>query len=114
MIDQQGIVRRVWEGAGAANSYRVLFCRIGSRIKGLRAERGWTQERLAEEAGISRTYMGTVELGAKEATVWTLFRIARALEVDVSGLFQRSTHGNVTRRRRAGRRKEKAATPDRA
>lgn len=37
--------------------------RFVMRLKKLRADRGLTQEALAEKAGISRTYLARLELG---------------------------------------------------
>jgi transcriptional regulator with XRE-family HTH domain len=43
-------------------------------------ELGLSQERLGEEAGLHRTYIGAVERGEKNLTVLTLSKIARALK----------------------------------
>lgn len=69
------------------DSFTAALRAIGRRIKELRRIRRWNQEKLAGEAGLSRTYLGTIELGAKQATVWTLFKIAKALDVPLAELF---------------------------
>lgn len=51
---------------------------IGRRIRVLRAERGWSQEVLAELAGLHRNYVGHVERGEIHVSVVQLARIARA------------------------------------
>lgn len=68
-------------------SYPDFLSRLGRRIKELRRGRGWSQERLAHAVGISRTFMGTVELGQKQASLWTCYRIARALGVGPAEIF---------------------------
>ena len=42
---------------------------VGSRIKELREKRGFTQNRLAEWAGVSQTHLRRVELGEADITV---------------------------------------------
>jgi transcriptional regulator with XRE-family HTH domain len=37
--------------------------RFGDRIRALRNDRGWSQEELADRAGLHRTYIGSVERG---------------------------------------------------
>jgi transcriptional regulator with XRE-family HTH domain len=37
--------------------------KVGHRIRELRQKKGWSQEKLAEEAGLHRTYIGQVERG---------------------------------------------------
>ncbi|MHB8390161.1 MAG: helix-turn-helix domain-containing protein [Acidobacteriaceae bacterium] len=51
---------------------------LGRRVRVLRAERGWSQEVLAELAGLHRNYIGHVERGEIHISVVRLARIARA------------------------------------
>lgn len=60
---------------------------IGWNVLQLRAERGLSQERLALEAQIDRSYVGRVERGMENVTVSTLEAMAIALNVPVSALF---------------------------
>ena len=60
--------------------------KVGRRIKELRQKKGWSQEKLAEEAGLHRTYIGQVERGEKSIGVGNLVRIARALDVAAAAL----------------------------
>ena len=61
--------------------------KVGRRIRELRQKKGWSQEKLAEEAGLHRTYIGQVERGEKSIGVENLVRIARALGVRVAAVF---------------------------
>lgn len=56
------------------------------RIRFLRLERGWSQERLAEESGLSRDAISRIERGDRQPSLETLQRIADALEVSLSSL----------------------------
>ena len=56
------------------------------RIRELRNKRGWSQEMLAERAGLSRTYLARLETARQDPTLSTLEKIAKALRVKVSVL----------------------------
>lgn len=59
---------------------------LGQRIRAARGELGMSQERLAHESGLDRSYVGRVERGENNLTFVTLVRIARALNRDVAAL----------------------------
>lgn len=65
---------------------RELASRIGDRIRSLRTSRGLTQERLAESAEISVSYLSMMERGARLARLETLLDLAVALNVELSAL----------------------------
>jgi len=50
-------------------------------IKRIRVKRGISQERLAFDTGIDRSYMGGLERGAENPTIDLLDRIAKTLDV---------------------------------
>jgi len=54
---------------------------IGIRIRSLRLAKGYSQEALADEAGIHRTYMGSVERGERNISLENIVKIAKALRV---------------------------------
>jgi transcriptional regulator with XRE-family HTH domain len=60
----------------------------GERLRALRTERGWSQERLAEAAGITLNYMGNLERGEQSPSLGVLVRLARALDVDLATLMR--------------------------
>lgn len=62
--------------------------KFGKRIKRLRKERGMTQEDLAFEIGVDRSYMGFIERGERNPTLGILAKIAKALKVSLSELLQ--------------------------
>lgn len=61
--------------------------RLGKRVRVLRVTRGWTQENLAEAAGVHRNYIGGIERGEINMSVVNLEKIARGLGVNVEALF---------------------------
>lgn len=63
-----------------------LAQRLGRRIRLLRAERDWSQEDLAERAGLHRNYIGHVERGELNISVVQLTKIALAFGVRVGVL----------------------------
>lgn len=60
--------------------------RLGFNLKRLRTMRGWSQERLAFEAGIHRTYISDLERGARNPSILLLEKLAVPLEVSASVL----------------------------
>lgn len=61
---------------------------IGQRIRNCRTARGLSQERLAEAAGCHHTYIGQLERGEKNATIESLGKITKALNVPMTQLFE--------------------------
>lgn len=59
----------------------ILF---GETLRRFRTERGWSQERLAEAAGITLNYVGNLERGEQGPSLNVLLRISRALDIDAS------------------------------
>ena len=59
---------------------------IANNIRRLREERHLSQEALAAECGLHRTYIGMIERCEKNITVICLERIANALKVDITEL----------------------------
>ncbi len=61
--------------------------RIGLNITIIREQRGLTQEKLAELAGLHRAYIGQIERGEKNIGLKNLEKIAKALNISVRALF---------------------------
>lgn len=61
---------------------------VGNRIRDLRQKKGISQEALADEAGMHRTYMWGIERGRRNPSLGHLTRIADALEVPLASLFE--------------------------
>jgi XRE family transcriptional regulator, regulator of sulfur utilization len=54
---------------------------FGEFVRRVRKERAWTQEDLAERAGLTTTYVGQVERGDKVPSLTVVLKLALALEV---------------------------------
>ena len=60
--------------------------RVGLNVKKHRTERGLSQEELAFESGLHRTYISGVERGIRNPTVTVLEKLAGALKVPAAHL----------------------------
>ena len=72
---------------------------FGRRVRQLRLEAGWTQEQLAEAAGITTTYTSDLERGTKVPSLTIVLRISRAFRVSVADLLRDFTPESVRRMR---------------
>ncbi|MCY1233562.1 transcriptional regulator, y4mF family [compost metagenome] len=61
---------------------------IGWNLRKLRVERGLSQERLALEAAIDRSYVGRIERGEENVTISVLEALSQTLNVKVGAFFQ--------------------------
>ncbi len=62
---------------------------LGKRIRNYRTTMGLSQEKLAELSGCHPTYIGQIERGEKNATIESIEKIALALNVSLSKLFEK-------------------------
>ena len=62
---------------------------LGDQIRLLRQERRLSQEALGELSGMHRNRLSDIENGKRAVEIWTLLRIASALEVTPARLFDR-------------------------
>lgn len=61
---------------------------IGQRIRNYRLQNKLSQEELAERAGCHHTYIGQIERGEKNASIESIDKIASALGISLSKLFE--------------------------
>lgn len=67
---------------------------IGARLLELRDARGWTQDKVAEEAGVSHTTVVGLETGRiKQPRTVTLRRLARAFNMDLNEFLGKGVEG---------------------
>ena len=63
-----------------------ILQRFGNRVRRLRKDCEWSQEDLAAECGLDRTYVGGIERGERNVALRNIEKIAGALEVSISEL----------------------------
>ena len=64
-----------------------LTVSFGKKVKLLRFKKGISQEKLSELSGISRSVMGKIERGEISTTLHSVEKIATALNIEVSKIF---------------------------
>lgn len=69
---------------------------IGERIRSYRMKRGLSQDSLGEFADVHGKYIGQLERGEKNATIESIGKIAKALDVPFEVLFENISPGSVT------------------
>ena len=71
--------------------------RVGINLRRLRQDRGLSQEELAFESGLHRTYISGVERGVRNPTVLVLEEIATALTVPAAKLLEETPRRKKSR-----------------
>ena len=66
---------------------------VARNIRRLRVARGLSQEMLAVDAGIDRTYVSRLERGLENPSVAVLEKLARALASNIEELFRKPREG---------------------
>ncbi len=64
---------------------------VGSNLRRLRREKGWSQEDMAFESGLHRTYVSGIERGVRNSTLLILEKLAKTLGVAPAALVERSS-----------------------
>lgn len=67
---------------------QAILIKLGNAIRAARKSRGWSQEELAFQAGLDRTYIGSVERGERNIAALNLVKIAAVLGVGVGELLE--------------------------
>jgi transcriptional regulator with XRE-family HTH domain len=58
-----------------------VLVRFGESVRARRLELGWSQEKLAEHAGLHLTYVSSVERGYRNLSLMNVVKLADAMEV---------------------------------
>ncbi len=67
-----------------------MLVALGAEIRRVRAGVGISQEALAVDAGLDRSYVGGIERGEHNLTIMSVTKIAEALKVKPSALLESS------------------------
>lgn len=61
---------------------------FGNKVRALRQEKGWTQEKLAERTHFHRTYIGMVERGERNIGLKNIQVFAVCFNIEIKKLFE--------------------------
>lgn len=70
---------------------------LAARLRQLRTEKGWSQERLSKLAGMHRTYLAGIELSKRNPSLDNLVKLADAVGVTMAELFTASHDTNAAK-----------------
>lgn len=87
------------DGTQAFGADERILVAIGTRLHDLRRERGMTLDVLAQKTGFTKSYLSKIENSRKVPPIASLLRISKALEADLSNLFD-STDGTPSAERK--------------
>jgi len=89
IADLKSIVNRLLEDKGVfLETEQVMNLRIGERIKEFRIKRNWTIAKLATQTNLSKSLISQIENAKNSASLFSLAKIARSLNVRLTDLVQ--------------------------
>lgn len=83
------------------DQFLIIKSRLAQNVKALRAELGLSQEQLALDSGIDRTYVSQLEREIINPSLLVLVKLSLRLGVDVVDLLQSHDQGKANRARRS-------------
>lgn len=63
---------------------------LGSTIRAMRLDLGYSQESFADEVGIDRSYLGGIERGEHNLALMNLVKISKALKLPMSQILAKA------------------------
>ena len=60
---------------------------LGNRVRALREKQKWSQEELAHQSGLARSFTGAIERGEKDLRLTTLVKLANTFKISIGKLF---------------------------
>ena len=75
---------------------------FGAVVRERREKRGFSQEELADRAGLHRTYVSLIERGRRTASIEVVRRVAEALDTSMSKLIAETERKHGQRAARGG------------
>jgi transcriptional regulator with XRE-family HTH domain len=61
--------------------------KLGNRIRELRNKKGLSQEKFSFDCDLDRTYIASIERGKRNVSIVNIEKIAKALDISISELF---------------------------
>jgi transcriptional regulator with XRE-family HTH domain len=65
-----------------------IMKKFGQKVKILRLEKGWSQEKLALNSDLDRTYIPSIEKGERNVSIIVIEKIANAFQIEVHELLK--------------------------
>jgi len=75
-----------WNSTKRSAKDKQYLIEIGTNIRNMRTQRGYSQEEFAEVAGFSRSYYTEIETGKRNISVLNLIKIIKALKIEPNEL----------------------------
>ena len=69
------------------NIKKEILIQFGNNLRNARVEKGYSQEKLANEIGVEISQISRIERGVINTSVTTIFHISRALNISPGQLF---------------------------
>lgn len=66
---------------------KIILIQFGQNVRKIRKEKGLSQEQLAFNSNLHRTYIGMIERAEKNITLLSIVKIAKALDINITELF---------------------------
>ena len=73
-------------GAAKGVNLSDVAVRFGQKLRAIRQQKGISQEQLAAESGLHRTYVSSVERGERNISIVNIEKLAAALGIRMSDL----------------------------
>ena len=70
-------------------SKKEILIKFGERVRELRKEKGLSQESLANQSDIDRTYISDIEKGERNISLKIIERLSETLQISLSELFKK-------------------------
>jgi transcriptional regulator with XRE-family HTH domain len=71
-----------------SKEYDSYLKKVGSTLRRIRKEKGYTMENLANEAEIEYRQLGRIERGEINTSIISLLRICETLDIEMKTLFE--------------------------
>ncbi len=68
--------------------------KFGLKLRQLRLARGFSQEKLALEADLDRTYIPSIEKGERNVSITVLEKLSKALNIPIKDFFDDNIHSD--------------------
>jgi transcriptional regulator with XRE-family HTH domain len=62
--------------------------RLGKSVRALREKKKWSQEELAHQSGLARSFTGAIERGEKDLRLTTLVKLSNTFKIPIGQLFK--------------------------